>query len=1361
MKFALFNPRFVLLLFVLTSCIGTIEDTEKKKTIAAEDQEEAPFRFDGVLLGRGIAHNAANLKFTRARGGSGQFSYSVYQNTDFENAVASASGQLLEPDAEGFYNLKVSNLERGVRYSFSVRATDLETGKEDINTEEVVVETLDYLVPLFDGVRSIENVSGIDGQTKLKVKWLPANAPVDDLLGTSPDGVDGYKVYYGIAVNALTNVKIVTSATATETNISGLSPDTPYYVRVRAFDRDAEEDQNSIVKVMSTKGVEPIQFAGLQEVAVPQNNSGYNNLDLSWDENGSGSFSQYRIYHSTTEPGIEGFDKNDHFKTITDLDVFTERARSLEKNQFHYFAVAACDSPTTEAECVGNDKVIQKGTRPDIIPFDSLISVAAPSGEEGVDSLVLEWDPILPNTGVFDEIKVFWANSGSGDLEVEADPEDAGTPVLNFASTNSGPTKRVVTNLTPGETYCFYAKAFIGDSSPVVNGTEESGSGASLCGVPQFTAPSFGDFECSVNGAEVRCTWDSPEGVYDSIELVWIDQSKGSIDWTEIEELGAPGDDKYGVKSFGVNDTAGVIRNLTPSSGYEIGLRTKYSGASEPPTPNNNTVEIQTPDVKAEHGGWVNIMALGPKIRAGGAVFESLNRESNGLIYPIEDGVDGNNAGLVNLVIKDFQLEGLGNNVFNFIWAENGGNSAPNNAPPSSVGISGKDGTGYRVYRKPVESWLEPRPSLSNNAAWTPVSDGIVRPKKMTDYQNDRGEPGNTLYYVEFQDKGLVDDNVGNTAYERNNGSPFRPDEASYENHKGYARAYWYKFVLEIEGRAVDFAGDQGDVSQYAIAKVVLPPNNMALVHPWIANKEMCDMMHLEPDPLNNYRCEYNGLGSTNVDGTNYYDVGGYLLVDRFEMGMNYSREACEGDAIEFFGSSAFYESGEEYSGLSLGDCIGSVAPDSSIKADQGSVYVLHPHKYAYVQTALDRENPIWVLESSLENSDQGKAGSAIYNTWGKNLYTNESGKPPLGRLTANNLHNACASHDITLNFPDGAGDFVGHSTVWEKRLWNRKEQIAASSNPDLAAESVMSQIRDGDETDLDVDGFSNDCNSNIIDGIAYRSENATPEEGKYAFDKSVTFFNSISNSYSRQVLTGTGRLQDQDVNTEKCVTRFGLQDVFGNSLEFTRDQFYCDTVWGCSAAFQSSNLSQSAAATGQFSTASNWSPVPDPTNKEVWRNGDSTATNPGDDTYLTFGVSDTIGKMPISGTGSTSVPYKGNATYFSVPLGIPLINDTNPPVTDDNYRVTATGDSTLESVVRVGFDVGDSRILMFEGSEVPRNSGNGVTGAGAIAMTVAGHYSENNVSRWSARIFRAHFVVDENRSGRCSSLIPWNSNDL
>jgi hypothetical protein len=80
---------------------------------------------------------------------------------------------------------------------------------------------------------------------------------------------------------------------------------------------------------------------------------------------------------------------------------------------------------------------------------------------------------------------------------------------------------------------------------------------------------------------------------------------------------------------------------------------------------------------------------------------------------------------------------------------------------------------------------------------------------------------------------------------------------------------------------------------------IMMPPENMALVHPYVANREFCEEVGLPLLPDKNYGCEFTGDGNTG----GYYDFGKYLYVDRYELSLDVSStpQTVAGAAPETF----------------------------------------------------------------------------------------------------------------------------------------------------------------------------------------------------------------------------------------------------------------------------------------------------------------------------------------------------------------------------------------------------------------------------------------------------------------------------
>ena len=74
-------------------------------------------------------------------------------------------------------------------------------------------------------------------------------------------------------------------------------------------------------------------------------------------------------------------------------------------------------------------------------------------------------------------------------------------------------------------------------------------------------------------------------------------------------------------------------------------------------------------------------------------------------------------------------------------------------------------------------------------------------------------------------------------------------------------------------------------LQSFGEVRVVTPPDNMALGHRWMINQDACAKLGRSPDRLNHHRCNYSGVGNT----LGFYDIGFDLLVDRFELGNDFT----------------------------------------------------------------------------------------------------------------------------------------------------------------------------------------------------------------------------------------------------------------------------------------------------------------------------------------------------------------------------------------------------------------------------------------------------------------------------------------
>ena len=119
------------------------------------------------------------------------------------------------------------------------------------------------------------------------------------------------------------------------------------------------------------------------------------------------------------------------------------------------------------------------------------------------------------------------------------------------------------------------------------------------------------------------------------------------------------------------------------------------------------------------------------------------------------------------------------------------------------------------------------------------------------------------------------------------------------------ARVYLYKVEVVFNDISIPLIGEDN------VIKVVLPPPNMSFAHRKIINRSMCldlsvdgNFRELNKNPNGHYSCSYDGLGSSGqstpwYSGDTVYDIGGDLIIDRFELGCNWTR----GDAADWSAS--------------------------------------------------------------------------------------------------------------------------------------------------------------------------------------------------------------------------------------------------------------------------------------------------------------------------------------------------------------------------------------------------------------------------------------------------------------------------
>lgn len=328
-------------------------------------------------------------------------------------------------------------------------------------------------------------------------------------------------------------------------------------------------------------------------------------------------------------------------------------------------------------------------------------------------------------------------------------------------------------------------------------------------------------------------------------------------------------------------------------------------------------------------------------------------------------------------------------------------------------------------------------------------------------------------------------------------------------------KRYYYMIRPVIDERSVPLTNIN---SGFSIIEAVIPPDNMVLVHHWMANKQICTEMNTQGiiatsyDKANNYRCSY----ALDIFGdATYFNFNKHLFVDRVEAGCPYTRAPGCGD-------------------LSNG-CIGMGAPTGT--GSSGEIYYNRTSGVCYQSDG-----------ASWTTLDPTMLSVASINT------ISYLHLPPLVNITQQYANTACqmATPQCTQADCDSTTLFSGSV----KRLITRPEQMIASSW-DLSEGSIDAIEAGGGLNSL------NYCNSTIdgsySNGLIY-SDSAVPPP---SFKDTLPF--TFTSNY-RSVRTGSDA-------TSTCKSIFGIQDMIGNVREWADDNITnCSAPTGCTYALSTNS---------------------------------------------------------------------------------------------------------------------------------------------------------------------------------------------
>jgi|GEM_PF-1091683 len=234
-----------------------------------------------------------------------------------------------------------------------------------------------------------------------------------------------------------------------------------------------------------------------------------------------------------------------------------------------------------------------------------------------------------------------------------------------------------------------------------------------------------------------------------------------------------------------------------------------------------------------------------------------------------------------------------------------------------------------------------------------------------------------------------------------------------------FGKAWYYGLKVKIAG--VEYAVDAARGGQEL--RIVAPPANMALVHRWVANQEMCGLLGRTVDKNNNYRCNYSGWGRSYGDATKF-DMEYDLLVDRFELACNYTMNCGP--------------SGNQA-------CVSGEFPNdtvSTVQAPVGAVFYYNDYSLGqcYIKTS---NSPVtWVPANSLTGS---------YTE----MSTNMAHKPALISVSQTKAADFCGAYSVPLSVN-------GSIVTPAKRLLRNKEWKVTAAWPSVLTDTEIVTLENG-----------------------------------------------------------------------------------------------------------------------------------------------------------------------------------------------------------------------------------------------------------------------------------------------------------
>jgi hypothetical protein len=810
------------------------------------------------------------VKYISQLGGAGNLNNDNYLGPD-KKSIKDPDPLTAFPSLSNSTSMTIPNLNSGTTYYFQVRAIHKnyalygsdKTYKSEANTKYLSIKTLDSS-GVFDFKSNqvmLTSPIGQDGLTNLNVAWLPASGAFDH-----------YRVCYTKVFNATDTVAVIDD---------------------QLVDNDAfpiSVDSASTFCFTATPNDTFFQLTNLASYAYYQVKViACQTFNCLYKERVMSTVMQKRVTTNIAPfGGILAYENpsNENFLTNVILDFNPAITSAGYINEFRLY----CYSSLSD-------------TNP--VRVDDKIWATGASGKSNCDNITVI-SPLPYDTTSFDNFHQLELSLPAGGID--------GAKQYCFS---------LVPTIVPssGIDSAIYPSEYIASTqSDVANAVVK-------CFIPQVKTPNILQFAgrnplCNLSNSnkDIQITWDPAPtgGLYSSYVVFYQAKLNGNEFFDFPTAVAAYGNGAVPTQTTPVSGyswstvskglTSQDIPGLIPGTKYNIGVLPYLVGSNNPWGQfNYNTGECSLPFPTAKFEEWMQVFAVGPKedgltpMDQGGSrkyILETLNADDQPVeiittgIAPNQvpdpsddlaklktttgsfDGIYGRYNALSTSPINQFSNSGIVKLMWQDVSLYQGTDSLALHNDTLTTKNNHK--YGYRVYRSDDNklTWKDLSSYSVNNPNQTSANAGLIQ---STAYAWTKR---NNIASISDKVASFTDYSV---KFSTNNGETDR------------ARIYYYKIVPVFNG--VEIFYDDITNPNHNVIKVILPPRNMALVNRSMANKTICEEMNL---PIKKgvgefYSCNYDGVGAKGLNppyskGSTVYDLGGDLLIDRFELGVPFTR---------------------------------------------------------------------------------------------------------------------------------------------------------------------------------------------------------------------------------------------------------------------------------------------------------------------------------------------------------------------------------------------------------------------------------------------------------------------------------------